>query len=195
MSEHQNHWRDDKIILAVRMGWEAIECRQEHAGLVVQLPGVVRSVTQWLQRIGKLECWKPQCCCLSWARARRQLRNHTSLIFSAKLRFVPFCHSHLPIRYPESLCHLPLSKTSPAPLMRERDGEGWALSAWKKVTEQMSAPETSRSNCQEQKENRLPLESRRVYEGSSLIIVIVVSSLGRLYIWNRVLNSQLMELV
>ena len=68
MSEHQNRWRDDKSILAVRVGWEALEYMQEHAGLVVQLPGAVLlcdpvAPTYW--EAGKLQSWKPQCRCLS----------------------------------------------------------------------------------------------------------------------------------
>lgn len=75
------------------------------------------SVTQWLQHIRKLKSWKHHCWSLSWARARWQLRNYASLVFSAKPRFGPFCHSYLPIRLPESLYHLPHCKTNPAAMM------------------------------------------------------------------------------
>ena len=148
MSEHQSHWRDGKNHPGSQegLGRAREQARACCLGNVVAQSG---SVTQRLQRIGKLESWRPQRCCLSWARACRQLRNHTSLVFSAKLCFGPCCHSLLLIRCPESLCHLPLSETSPAALTWKRDGEGWALPAREEVTEQMSAPEMRRINCWE----------------------------------------------
>lgn len=99
------------------MGWTGEKACIEHAARVVQLPGVVflcDLVAPTYRQTGKLEA--PVLVLF--------LRNHTSLVFSAKPCFGPHWHSHLPIGHLESLYHLPLCKTSPAAPMVATAAEG-----------------------------------------------------------------------